>query len=77
MKAEAKKMKVIILHEFIPISASGTANWISVPLVGGVHPQPLMHIAYSPYFHKIYKFPLFSPTNLISPIFVQLTVLLN
>ena len=37
----------------------------------------MTHIAYSPYFHKIYKFPpLFQQNLQISPIFVKLTFLL-
>ena len=29
----------------------------------GVHSlKPMMHIEYSPYFHKMYKFPLISAT---------------
>src|SRR6218665_423360 len=51
------------------------------PTIRGDHPpKPIMHIAYSPsYSHKIYKFPHLFRSEFInvSPIFVQLTFLLN
>ena len=41
----------------------------------GVHPpMPIIHIAYSPYFRKIYKFTLLFPKIYkFSPIFVKFT----
>jgi len=38
----------------------GTVDLWSVQTPRGVHPpKPMMHIAYSPYFHKNYKFPYY------------------
>ena len=41
---------------------------VSIPLY-----KPMMHIAYSPYFLNVYKFPIFSKDLWIPHIFVQYT----